>query len=182
MKINTKILALIAISLFILVIACKPNKESLIEKIVNLENELKSPKEGTDLLALSDKLLSSYLDYVKKFPNDTVAPEFLYRSAGIYSGQNKPEKVIETYNKIINDYPKWEKIPECYFMIAFTYDNLLHNASQANAAYNKFISDFPDHELVKDAEFLIKYLGKPDNQIAIELEEQSELLSSDTAR
>lgn len=154
-----------------LVWACKPNHNASAGKIAELEDNIrKSDKADTSNI---NKLLAAYGEYAREFPQDTMTPAYLYRAGSLAVSFNKGPEAIAMFNHIIQDYPGYPRLAECYFMKAFTYENVLKDIGQANQAYNLFLEKFPNHDLSDDAAAAIKYLGKSPDEMVREFEQKS---------
>ena len=174
-----KKIAYLLLSLSILaVISCnssseKANGKDIKEnrtKIEHLEDSLYS-----DTISKIDKkkaleLTNLYREFAKNYPEDKMAASYLYRAAEVITTIGNPMEAIKIYNKLIADYPDFEKIANCYFMKGFVYDNNLLMYKEAKEAYEEFIKKFPTHDLADDAEMSIKYLGKSNEEIIKEFE------------
>jgi outer membrane protein assembly factor BamD (BamD/ComL family) len=153
-----------ALSLF----SCSPSHDEMINKITKMESELKSSQK-VDSNAVTG-LLSTYQNFASKYAEDTMAPEYLYKAAGLAVGFNRGTQAIDIYESIINTYPEYKRVPECYFMEAFAYENVIGNIAKANEFYNRFLVKFPKHDLADDAQSAIKYLGKSPEEMVREFE------------
>lgn len=167
-----KLLILTITLSFTVLISCSPSRDEVINKITKMETELKkSEKIDTNNV---NTLLSAYQNFASRFADDSLAPEYLYKAAGIAVGFNKPAQAITIYQDIISKYPSYKKVPECYFMQAFTFENGLKNLAKANELYNAFIAKYPSHELSDDAASAIKFLGKTPEEMVKEFEMMQE--------
>ncbi|MCK5823327.1 MAG: tetratricopeptide repeat protein, partial [Bacteroidales bacterium] len=157
-----KYLILIIALLIIGFVSCdskKSDKNSEINKIKKLETQIYN--ESTNAInkkAVTD-LLDAYSNYVKKFANDSLAPEYLFKAAEIAMNTGLGSQSVFYFDKLQKNYPKYKKIPHCIFLQAFVYDSQLKNYEKAKEYYNLFITKYPNHELVKDAKASIKNLG-----------------------
>ena len=135
---------LLIVSVIALLWACGSNEQKqpeemtqqeLLTQVNNLHDSLVNPSS----LALSKKhagLLMAYAStYADKFPSDSLAPEMLYKASRAARGLNMFSKSVAIYDKIINDYPSYEKLPECYFFKAFIYDNDIKDKEKDELAY-----------------------------------------------
>lgn len=163
------ILLLLTLSVFT---ACFNNKAKLQNRIQQNESRLSQP--GLPDTTTINKLIVDYEQFAKKYPSDTLSPEYLYRAASWANSIGKAFKSIEIYNKILSDYPDWEKIPETIFTLGFTYDNYLNDYVSANKTYNQFLATYPDHELAKDVEGLLYYLGKSPEEMILDFERKNQ--------
>jgi len=137
-------------------------------EINKMESELKVTQKVDSVSVI--ELLSAYQNFSSKYPDDSLSPEYLYRAAGLSSGFNRGTQSIDLFESIISAYPDYKKLPECYFMEAFTYENSLGNIEMANKKYTEFLSRYPDHELADDARAAIKFLGKSPEEMVREFE------------
>jgi len=124
------------------------------------------------------ELLSAYQNFASKYPDDSLAPEYLYKAAGLAIGFSRGIQAVGIYESIIHTYPGYKKIPESYFMQAFAYENIIGNTGKAFEYYNEFLSKFPEHELADDALTAIKFMGKSPDEIVREFER----MNADTIR
>jgi outer membrane protein assembly factor BamD (BamD/ComL family) len=170
---------LVLFMMLVIVLGCnntsnKKNIENDRKEIVKLEKELfgDDAKEADEEKAL--KLTKLYNDFAENYPKDSLAPDYLYKSAEIVSNIGDPGKAIVNYDIIIKEYPGYKKVPYCYFMKGFVYDNKLKDIEKAEKAYTQFIEKYPNHDLTDDAEMSIKFLGKSNEEIIKEFEKNQE--------
>jgi outer membrane protein assembly factor BamD (BamD/ComL family) len=164
-------LILIVFSLFLL-FGCGQSKEKMTNKIQELEKQLYSTNVGPVDTSKTSEIVSLYLEFEKKYPNDTAAAEYLYRAANLDMNTGKALKSIEIINNIISKYPNYKKITSCYFLKGFVYDYHLKDINNARKAYQEFIAKFPKDDLADDAQISLNNLGKSDEQIIKEFEEK----------
>lgn len=123
-------------------------------------------------------LLDVYLAYAKVHPLDSLTPEYIFRGASIRSTLGDPQGSIDLYDRIIRDFPHWRKIPDTYYLKAFTIDNGLRQKGEAQRAYTEVINRFPDHRFAKDAAQMIENLKYSDE----ELMRKFEAMNADSAQ
>ena len=155
---------LVILSLF----SCSPSRDEMSGKIANMESKMEAIAR-TDT-AGAFELLSAYQNFVTKYPDDSMAPEYLFRAAGLAGNYNRGTQAIELYESVIHSYPDYKRVPECYFMEAFIYENVLGNIGKADEYYEKFLDKYPEHHLADDARTAIKLLGKTPDEIVREFE------------
>ncbi len=165
------ILSLLTITFSLFLFSCSPSRNEMLDKISSMESKMKtSPK--VDTVAVT-QLISAYQNFASKYASDSSAPENLYKAAGLAVGFNRGVQAIDLYEKLIVSYPQYKKIPECYFMQAFAYENVIGNIVKANECYNRFLAKFPNHELADDAQAAIKFLGKTPEEMVHEFEKMN---------
>ena len=159
---------------FIIIIAsvslysCSTGSEKMSGEITKMESEMKSTQKVDSVVVI--ELLSAYQNFNSKYPGDSLSPEYLYRAAALAAGFNRGTQAIDLYESIIHTYPEYKRIPECYFMEAFTYENTLENIGKADELYKQFLAKYPNHELADDAHAAIKFLGKSPEEMVREFE------------
>ena len=97
------------------------------------------------------ELLDVYKAFAKAYPKDENAPEYLFRAAGLCS------KAM--------DYPSWKRLPDTYYLKAFTIDTELKQKGEAQKAYQQVINLYPDHPFAKDARQMMEYLVLTDEEL-----------------
>ncbi|HNW97531.1 MAG TPA: tetratricopeptide repeat protein [Bacteroidales bacterium] len=162
----------------VLLAACSNSKQNKIDKIKELE-KIVSSKTDTFNIKKANELVEAYVDFADAFPKDTMAAPCYYKAASILMNTGDPNKAVELFDKIINNYPDYKKLPDCMFMKAFTYDNFLQNKKKAEECYNAFIKKYPDNEFADDAKSLLEMLNKTPEEIAAELDAK---LKADTVK
>jgi tetratricopeptide (TPR) repeat protein len=125
----------------------------------SLFNRLGSDQRG----ALA--LLGVYKVFADSFPQDTMAPEYLFRAAGLSKALGQAAQGVTLYDRIIVNYPDWRKIASTYYMKAFTIDDGLDDTAAARIAYQQVIDKFPDHPFARDARAMIGNLRYSDEEL-----------------
>lgn len=110
-------------------------------------------------------LFDVYKAYVAAFPTDSMAPEFLFRAASVAKVLYDANQSIVLYDRIIQDYSYWERLPDVYYMKAFTIDSDLGQKGEAKRAYQEVINLFPDHAFAADARVMLENLDYTDAEL-----------------
>jgi TolA-binding protein len=110
-------------------------------------------------------LLDAYKAFATTYPLDTMAPEILFRAAGLAKSMRDPEQSIFLYDRIITDYPSWYRLPDVYYLKAFTIDSDQDRKGEAKRAYEEVINRYPDHPFAKDAKAMIENLQYSDEEL-----------------
>lgn len=82
------------------------------ESISRMENEIANlPSATVEELGEVNKdkksLMDSLQEYYNKYPNDTLAPQYLDKIHMLYSGMGKYQKATEYADKILMEYPNY---------------------------------------------------------------------------
>lgn len=147
-----------------------PSAEELAAQIDTLEQQ-----SITDALTLrvdsakGTQLLELYSLYATTYPDDSLAPVFLEQAAKLCTSMDNIDGMVQYYDIIIDNYPDYENIDECYYLKGIILDNN-GRKEEARKAYEDFLEAFPDHFLAEDIrralplldmsdELLIEYLN-----------------------
>ena len=172
---NRTILFLLTIILF--ATACEgPQKgketdaASLNEAILKQENKVfntnKNRLQKQDAMAL----VNLYEEYANENPGDSLSPEYLFRASDISMNLGRPGQTIRLFNRILTEYPDFNKAPATLFLMAFVYEDQMKDYDNAKKYYELFLSKYPDSEFADDAEISLKNLGKTPEELIREFE------------
>ena len=172
MKILSNITKLTACVIFagVLFSACQPSQEKLAEQIATLEKESAEQYDTTKM----NNLLSLYQSYIEQFPQDSLTANYLFNSGKINMALRKGADALRDFTNFVNKFPQHALLPEAYYYIAFTYEDIMYDISAAKTAYYDFLIRFPSHQLATDANLSIKYLGKSPEEIVASFEQQED--------
>ena len=141
--------------------------------------KLAAPEMGARIRAMEDTLfaktvfdrrgaqalLDVYKAFAKADSTDSMAPEYLFRAAGMSKGLGQPQDAVQLYDRIIKEYPKWGRLADTYYLRAFTIDADLKEKGRAKTAYEEVIARFPDHRFAQDAKAMIQNLHYTDEEL-----------------
>jgi TolA-binding protein len=110
-------------------------------------------------------LLDVYKAYATALPLDSMAPEYLFRAAGVARSMKDPQQSVFLYDRITTDYPGWRKLPDTYYLKAFVIDADLGQKGEAQRAYTFVINNFPEHPFAEQARLAIANLNYSDEEL-----------------
>lgn len=141
-----------------------PKAAEMVTRISTMEDTLFKSEAFNARSA--QELLDVYKAFAKAYPLDESAPEYLFRAAGLCSkAMGDPKQGIKLYDRIIVDYPSWKRLPDTYYLKAFTIDTELKQVGEAQKAYQEVIDLYPDHPFAKDARKMMEYLLLSDEEL-----------------
>jgi outer membrane protein assembly factor BamD (BamD/ComL family) len=152
--------------------SCTPAIEKDAEKINSAEATLFSSEQGSLDRAKALALVDMYIDFANKYPEDSMASEYLFKGAEFCLNLGEGQRAIELYDRVITDYPDFRKVPECMFLKGYVYENYLGDLDNAKIIYLRFLEDYPDNEFADDAAISIQNLGKTPEELIRQFEEQ----------
>lgn len=140
-------------------------KKELTDSITHEENVMRTSKTFIPQQALSAMRL--YIEFANKYPEDTMAPEYLFRASDIAQGTGNYEDATQYLEKIIDQYTGYNKYPDALFAAALIYDQYLenvgHGADHARELYGFLIEKYPTTYYAEQAKVLLDFVGKPDS-------------------
>jgi len=151
----------------LIVSSCKPGRQKLEETIT--ANEQKLFNDTTKMLntAVAEEELKAYQEYANQYPDDTMAPNYLFKAGDLANGMRKYKEAEDIFTKFDEKYPGHRKAPVSLFLRAFIYDSNLHDVQQAKMLYSEFLQKYPNHELSPSAKASLDQLnmGLTDEQM-----------------
>ena len=160
------------LSMVVLLAACGGGREADTpkDKAAGMAERIRSMEDSLFNSEVFDRrsaqaLLDVYKAYAATFPLDSLAPEYLFRAAGVARSMRDPAQSIFLYDRIITDYNGWSRLADAYYLKAFTIDSELHRKGEAMQAYQEVMDLFPDHPFARDARVMIENLDLTDEQL-----------------
>ena len=153
-----------------MVTACSPSRDKSASKIKAAEDRLYSPAAGYFNRASADSLLRMYVDFMNRFPKDTLVPEILFKCGSMEMNLGEGDKAVSYFGRYIQDFPGKRRAPVCLFFQAYVYENILHKLDKAKELYLNFAEKYPSHVLANDAKLAVENLGKSPEQMVREFE------------
>ena len=154
-------------------VSCSSPKEKLKSEIKSTEDSLFSDETKMVDRTMAAELIDKYVAYADQFPDDPDTPETLFKAGDLSMNMNMPRKAIQLFDRIMNNYPDFEKTPQCMFLKGYIYENDLKDLKTAKQIYEDFLKKYPDDEFADDAEISIKNLGKSPEDLIREFEEKA---------
>jgi len=141
-------------------IACQSPKEKSIDKITQLESQdsVFSPEN-------IKKLEVAYQEFAEKYPDDELAPEYLFKAGQRCNVINEHQEALRLFQLLRQKYPKHKMAEEALFLQGYVYENSLHDLENAKKIYEEFINQYPKSELTEDAQLALVNLGKTPEEI-----------------
>lgn len=151
--------------------SCGKSRENSIEKITEVEKLLEKERDINKKAALVYNLDLVYNDFVKRFPDDSMSSEFLYRSFNNNLKFNWFDRAVAIADEFMIHFPNHRKTADILFYKAYLYDEKINDDKKAGETYRLFIKKYPRHPLISDAENSLKYLGLSPEETLKKIEE-----------
>lgn len=171
------VLLLMVVVMVILFGACNQNtltekeqKQASRDTIQRLDQKLfDESMEGFFNVDTAQLLSEKYVSFVNQFPGDSMADDYLFKSARIQMSVNNYKEAVQQFSRIEKEYEESEFIPQVLMMKGTIYQDELKHIDKAREAYKQLERDYPDSEFAKDARILLKYLEQDPEEILQEL-------------
>src|SRR6478609_6258032 len=159
-KMMTQRLLLFAGIALVVFSACNSPKEKALTHIKELEanDSVFSPEQ-------IEKVKGAYIEFADKYPDDELAPEFLFKAGQRCNVTADHAKAITLFQRVIDTYPKHKIAEEALFLQAYVYENSMADFPKASETYKAFIAKYPNSDLVEDAKLAIQNMGKSPEEI-----------------
>ena len=164
--------SLLVLFMAIAIISCGPSSKQDASMIKEKEEALFSADEGFVDKEKALELVDMYVNYTDSYPADSMAVEYLFKAAEFCLNLGEGQRAITLYDRVINEYPDFRKVPECLFLKGYVYENYLGDLENARLIYTEFIETYPDNEFADDAKVSIQNLGKSPEELIKEFEAQ----------
>jgi outer membrane protein assembly factor BamD (BamD/ComL family) len=169
-------IAITLITAAVLLSSCNNSENSnnvKLSDITKLESELFSSRlEAPDMIKLN-QLADMYIVYANQHPDDSTAPEFLFKAADINMNMSNPQVTIGLFTDIISKYPNFENISTIMFLKGFVYEDQLNDFVNAKKCYLEFLELYPESDFADDAAVSLKNLGKSPEELIKEFEQNN---------
>lgn len=124
------------------------------------------------------QLVKAYDQFAKQYPQDTLAPVFLYEAGRLHEFELHDYKgAVIYYDQVQKKYPDHRLAPYALFRESFIYENELHDLKKARKGYQNFLKRYPHHQFADDAKFSLSTMGRNMEQVLQELIKKNKALS-----
>lgn len=142
-----------------------------LEESINLQEDKVFNSNNNRLVKKDAKILVTlYEQYANEKPDDSLSPEYLFRASDISMNLQMPMQTIQLFNRILTEYPDFEKATVVLFLKAFVYEDQLRDYDNAKKYYELFLTKYPESEFADDAKVSLKNLGKSPEELIKEFE------------
>jgi len=147
------------------------SKQSYINTITAIEAKMKTLTTLDNYNA--NLAITAYTRFDEKFPDDTLAPVFMFKAANMAMSSGQYPRALGIYDNICAKYSSFRQVPDCIFVEGFIYDSYLKDTAKAHAKYTEVINKFPNNSLAPQAQAAISALGKSNEELMKEFEEKN---------
>lgn len=143
----------------------EPSRDELAATIDSLERPLMDNSRALAVdTAKGREIIDLYLHFADSYPADTLAPHYLHQAARVACGMGLIDEMSQSYNRVIENYPTYDNIAECYYEMGLALDNA-GRKEEARKVYEEFLEEFPDHFLANDIRNSLPLLDLSDKML-----------------
>lgn len=166
---------IVLLAILMIVMAGCHNSKVTEKDVKKAEAALFNEDQTTNKEAVPDAI-TTFSKYAEENPEAANAPEYLFKAVEIsVNTKQETQQSIDLVNRLVTDYPKFDKNPVALFMLAtFVYDEQLHNLDKARETYQQVVDNYPDSPFANDAKIAITQLGMTPEELIKMFEAQAE--------
>lgn len=150
------------------------SKDALAEQIKSLETNdstMDNPAKLAELTGL-------YKEYVKQFPKDPKAADYLFKAAQNSNVLGQYQEAVDLFSEFLKSHPDDKRADQALFVTGYIYENGLQQLGKAKEVFTEFLQKYPNSDLADDAKFSLEHTGVS----AEELFEKAKEKAGETAR
>lgn len=119
--------------------------------------------------------VASIRDFVSHYPQDSLAPKYLFELGVIYQKEQKFDSTLKVLHRVYSDYPDSKQASQALFLTGFIYANVLNDQDKAKTAYQMYLNKYSevDSKMTNDVQIELQNLGKSPEQLLKEIEEKA---------
>lgn len=156
-----------------LITACSSPGDNLKSSIKAMEDSLFADETKMIDRQKARDLIKLYVQFADENPEDKDTPATLFKAGDLSMNLNMPRQAIQLFDRIMANYPDFEKAPQCLFLKGYIFENDLKDLKMAKQIYEEFLVKYPDDEFADDAQISIQNLGKSPEELIREFEEKA---------
>ncbi len=153
--------------------SCSSPQGKKTSAIMDMEKAIFSEENIMFDRAKANELINTYISFADEFPDAKETPEFLFKAGDMSMNLKMPQKAIQVFDRVLKNYPDYEKAAQCLFLKGYVYENEIGDLNAAKKIYKDFIAKYPNDEFADDAAVSIQNLGKSPEELIKEFEEKS---------
>ena len=146
-------------------------RAKMINNIKNEETEMHKSMQLNNVTATL--AIKAYDDFAKQFPDDSLAPDFLFKAGEITTAIHQYPQSLMYYQNITKNYPKYKLYDVSLYLQGFLLDNYLNDDIKAKVIYEEVIAKYPNSSYANDARAAITNLGKSDEDLIKEFKKKN---------
>jgi TolA-binding protein len=161
--------------------ACSPSLEEQKNTIARLEQKMSEQKKVSGLAtsdsALTSQMITTYLEYASKNPDDTISAVFLFKAGNLANQRGDFHTAEKSFEKLIEKYPNHPDAPTALFLLGFTFENMKGDQKSAEKCYRKFLETYPNHPRAFEVRYSLENIGKSAEELLRNIQQKDSIPS-----
>lgn len=149
------------------------SRELILNKIKRLDSLAHLPGVVAPDNKLAQQLISSYSEFVDKYPSDSLSPKFAFMSVSVAVNTYSDRQALVLIDNALKNYSSHPKKIELLMMKALVYDDRFGDKPNAKTVYEQIIKEFPNTPAAAQAKDAIKLTEKTDLELIREMEKKN---------
>lgn len=166
-----RITPLLIVAVAMMLLSC--GNENLSDRIAKLEKQAFSTESAVNP-EIAEQLVDVYCDFATQNPENQQSAEYLFKAVDVSMNFDNPVKTFDIIDRLVQEYPDYEKTPMAVFVKGFIYETRYNNIEQAKAAYEKYLELYPEGEMAADCRASIENLGLTPEELVKKFEAMEE--------
>ncbi|MCQ2306266.1 MAG: hypothetical protein MJ000_01710 [Bacteroidales bacterium] len=166
-----RITPLLIVAVSMMLLSC--GNENLSDRIAKLEKQAFSTESAVNP-EIAEQLVDVYCDFATQNPENQQSAEYLFKAVDVSMNFDNPVKTFDIIDRLVQEYPDYEKTPMAVFVKGFIYETRYNNIEQAKAAYEKYLELYPEGEMAADCRASIENLGLTPEELVKKFEAMEE--------
>jgi tetratricopeptide (TPR) repeat protein len=163
--------------LFGATISCTPSKEKQVKEInTAIEDVNKTLAANQPDSAAIRKAETSVIKFLEDFPQDTLAPRYLFDLGLTYQKQGRYDKALGMFDRCYREYPDSKQASTSLFLQGFLYANVLSNLDKAKEKYQLYLDKYSrvNAKMTEDVQLELQNLGKSADELLREIQQKAD--------
>ena len=171
-----KRILLMAAAMMVVMASCHNQNQKTTQNDVQKAESALFNEDQTVNEAAANEAVATFSKYAEENADASDAPEVLFKAVDIaVNMRHDAQQSIAMVERLVNDYPTFDKNPVALFMLAaFVYDEQLNDLDKARETYQRIIDNYPDSPFAADAAIAITQLGMTPEELIRMFEAQEQ--------
>ena len=150
------------ISLFVFV-SCNTREkelEEISEASIEMDSVLRTnPVLSVEQRVMAEDLIQEYMEFANKYPEDSLAPQFIFKSAMLFHFIPFYDKELNTLELLAERYPESEYAPQALVTAARVSEENVNNIERSIKYLQQIKDKYPESPYATNIDLQIEYAG-----------------------
>lgn len=123
----------------------------------------------------AEEMLEKYVEFSEKYPDDSLAPAYLFKAAFLAASLPEYKKQIELFELIASKYPDTEYAPQAIALAAKSCTDYLNDKNKAKEYLLRLKNEYPQSPYSVNIDLQIEYVGDDQGLFEATMQRKAEL-------